>query len=62
MTPAELHTIRTSLGLSQSALAERIGYRDPVSVSRWERGVEPIPPVVALAVQHLACKPRRAKS
>ena len=55
MTPAELLAIRTRLGLSQRELAEAVGYRDPMSVSRWERGVALIPKVAAGAIWHLEC-------
>lgn len=61
MTAAQLKIARDSLHLTQAALADAIGYKDPMSVSRWERGVEPIPVVVALAVTHLACRTIRVK-
>jgi len=52
MTPDEFRAIRKSLGLTQEALAERLG-QHRITISRYERGREPIPPVVALAMQAL---------
>jgi transcriptional regulator with XRE-family HTH domain len=55
MTPEELFGIRKRLRLTQREFAQAIGYRDPVSISRWEMGKAPIPLVVALAARHLIC-------
>lgn len=55
MRAGQLRAIRADLKLTQRGLADAIGYRDANSVSRWERGVEPVPRVVALAVEHLHC-------
>jgi transcriptional regulator with XRE-family HTH domain len=53
MKPDELKAARLALGLSQQGLAERL--RISVgSVSRWERGVQLIPPYLALAMAELA--------
>lgn len=38
MTPDEFRTIRKGLGLSQAALAERLGYRARVTVTEIEGG------------------------
>lgn len=53
MTAHELHQIRTSLKLSQKALAGRLGVARN-SLSRWELGQWPIPTAIALAVAYLA--------
>lgn len=41
MSGKELRFIRTEMGLTQAELAE-IVHREPLSVSRWERGETPI--------------------
>jgi DNA-binding transcriptional regulator YiaG len=40
--PSELKSTRAKLGLSQAALAERMGV-DRNTVVRWEMGLHPIP-------------------
>jgi len=52
-TAALLHEARQIAGLSQSALAQRIGTTQPV-ISRWERGLE-VPRIDALARALQAC-------
>ncbi len=42
MTPADLRQIRKQLGLNQAELAARLG-RHPQTISKWERGAEPLP-------------------
>jgi DNA-binding transcriptional regulator YiaG len=42
MQSSELKTIRAKLGLSQAALAERMGVSRN-TVVRWEMGLHPIP-------------------
>lgn len=42
LTPAQLAARRRALGLSQTQLAELIR-SGRVTISRWERGVEPYP-------------------
>jgi DNA-binding transcriptional regulator YiaG len=42
MTSQELKTIRAKLGLSQAALAARLGVQRN-TVVRWEMGLHPIP-------------------
>lgn len=55
MTPAELRAAREALGLSQRALAERLGVPQ-ATVSRWETGQHPIqhPRILRLALERLA--------
>lgn len=38
LTPETIHMARKALGLTQVEFAARIGV-DPVTVSRWERGI-----------------------
>jgi len=52
-TAALLHEARQIAGLSQSALAQRIGTTQPV-ISRWERGLD-VPRIDALARALQAC-------
>lgn len=56
MGPADLKRRRKELGLTQLRLAALLGV-DPITVSRWERGVQPISTAVALVLQHL--KPKK---
>jgi DNA-binding transcriptional regulator YiaG len=56
MEPKELKRRREALDLTQAGLAA-ILHVDSMTVSRWERGVHPIPEAVALAIQHL--KPKK---
>lgn len=38
MTPTEFRTIRLSLGMTQKALAERLGYNSCITVTEIEKG------------------------
>lgn len=60
MTGPEILAARQSLGLSQATLADRLGV-DVMTISRWERGEREPAPYLRLALQHLACKPRKRK-
>lgn len=60
MTPAELKAWRTLLGLSQPALARVLGV-DPMTVSRWERGVRRIPPYLPWALDGLEQREEQAR-
>lgn len=55
MTPTELRTTRKQLGLSQAGLASLLDV-DVMTISRWERGVQPIgnPTILRLALERLA--------
>jgi transcriptional regulator with XRE-family HTH domain len=54
--PADLKSRREALGLTQSALAERLGV-SVQAVRHWEQGVRPIPAMLELALE---CLKRRA--
>ncbi len=60
MEPQELKRRREKLGLTQVQLAAQLGV-DPITVSRWERGVQPISHTVAVAIQHVKAKKRGTK-
>jgi transcriptional regulator with XRE-family HTH domain len=49
---------RLALGYSQSQLAALL-HVNVMTVSRWERGLHPIPESVALLLQHLKPKKRQ---
>jgi DNA-binding transcriptional regulator YiaG len=46
MTPTQLRTLRTKLGLSQAQLAARLGVH-VITLWRWEAGKVPISPLAA---------------
>jgi transcriptional regulator with XRE-family HTH domain len=52
MSPDDLAAARMRLGLSISALARRVGM-SPASFSLYERGLQPIPQRVEMAVELL---------
>lgn len=52
MTAAELKHLRTLLGWSQVRLAQEL-YIHKDTVSKWERGIWPIPPLVAKVLRLL---------
>ena len=53
METNQITSARQRLGLSQAALAERLGV-DQATISRWERGVVPVSGPAALALRLLA--------
>lgn len=58
MDANELRVIRKHLGLTQAALAAKLGVGQ-VTVARWETGVRRISGPVALAIRSL--KPKKEK-
>lgn len=50
MKPEEMKRRREALGLTQAQLARELGL-DSITVSRYERGVHPIPKTVELAFE-----------
>ena len=57
MTPTALKRIRRELGLTQEALAERLGVIR-VSVARWETGTRAIPEPTARLIQRIRAEAR----
>lgn len=53
MTPTDLRTIRTALGITQAQLAEMCDV-DVRTVKRWEAGASPVPRLVAMMLERLA--------
>jgi DNA-binding transcriptional regulator YiaG len=52
MTATALKQRRKALGLTQSALAAKIGVHE-ITVAKWETGAVPIPKPIALLMQLL---------
>lgn len=52
MTGAELKAWRQRLDLTQTQLAERLGYHRTI-VWRWESGDRPVPPWMELALRSI---------
>lgn len=59
MKPEELKRRRGALGLTQAQLARELGL-DSVTVSRYERGVLPIPKTVKLAFELVELRLKQA--
>lgn len=61
MTPKEIKSIRVSLGLTQSGLAEalRLGPNGERTVRRWETGDIPITGPATLALECLLNHPQK---
>jgi len=59
MKPEELKRHREALGITQDDLARELGVK-MMTVSRWERGVYPIPRHIALAIEAIEMKRRVA--
>lgn len=55
MTPADLKSIRTTLGWPQQRLADELGVQRN-TVARWEMGVHPIAPMAARLIQSLIAR------
>jgi transcriptional regulator with XRE-family HTH domain len=60
MTGDDLILWRKKQGLTQRELAQSLGV-DVMTVSRWERGVRGIPPLLPLALEALENRIRREK-
>ena len=56
MTRQDLKRLRAAMGLTQQALADRMGVTR-VPVARWEMGVHPISPMAAALLEALAHPP-----
>lgn len=59
MKPEELRRRREALVMTQDDLARELGVK-MMTVSRWERGVYPIPRHIALAIEAIEMKRRVA--
>lgn len=60
MRPVELKRIRRQLGLTQQALAERLGV-DRTTVARWETGARGIAEPIARLVQRIRAEAKAAE-
>lgn len=59
MTADELRAERLRLAFSQSELARELGVH-PMTVSKWERGEQAVPPFLVLALKYLDLRARLA--
>jgi DNA-binding transcriptional regulator YiaG len=57
MTPDQFKATRKELGITQSELAEEWGVHVQ-SISKWERGVDPINPIAAYALRAMSARVR----
>lgn len=53
MNGATLRIYRQVLGIGQEDLAERLGYKERRTITRWEKDYWPIPPKVAAQIEQL---------
>lgn len=58
MKPEELKRRREALGLTQEQLARALDVA-VMTISRWERGVNPIPHYIGLALEAIEARHRR---
>ena len=59
MKPEELKQRREALGMTQDDLARELGVK-MMTVSRWERGVYPIPRHIELAIEAIEMRRKMA--
>ncbi len=57
LTSDELHQRRDGLGMTQAALAKCLGVHVR-TISKWERGINTVPPWVDLAIRGIESKRR----
>lgn len=55
MTPAQLHSLRTNLGWSQTRLAEELGVTRS-TINKWEMGLHPVPPMAEKLLSLLSAR------
>lgn len=60
MTPGELRTARLELGFTQARLAEYMGV-DPMTISRWERGVTKPSPYLHVVIDSIRKSAKRKR-
>jgi len=53
MSPDELKAARLAMGLSQAKLAKKLGVNRQ-AVYRWEKGLHPVSPTIAILIGYLA--------
>lgn len=58
MNAKQLTAARKALGISQNELSKLL-FVDRTAVSKWESGINPIPPFLHLAIEHLSCGKRK---
>lgn len=60
MTPAQMKSVRSRLGMSQAQFAKALGV-ERNTVARWENGRRKISKLASAAIEHLTCKRRNGK-
>ena len=53
MTSSEVRVIRRALDMSQGKLAETLGYKSYMTISRWETGKAKVPAWIVTQLRHM---------
>lgn len=59
MTGLDVFNLRCQLDLTQRQLRDKLGYKDVMTISRWERGAKKVPKRAAVKMRALLKKERK---